>query len=83
MTAIEETERELNAMLDEGVRIRVVAPAEGAYELHVSAADEACAECLVNDATLSAIARDALQRHGATAEDVSVHHEDIGAPPRG
>jgi hypothetical protein len=72
MTARQEAEQELNAMLDEGVTVDLVDVAGGAYELRLVLDESACADCLVPDPTLISIATDALQRRGATVSSMSV-----------
>lgn len=74
MSATHSTEQELNAILDEGISVRLSEVGDGAYELRVEVADVACAECLVPDQTLSGIATDALRRRGAKVSSVSVQH---------
>jgi hypothetical protein len=71
---IDEVERELNAMLDEGVRVRLTDQEPGAYRLLVIVRDQSCADCLVPDATLRAIAADALGRRGLVISSVTVEH---------
>lgn len=71
---IQETEQELNAMLDEGVRVEITGLADGAYLLRVVVDDQACADCVVPDETLTAIASDSLRRRGAHVSSVSVDH---------
>ena len=72
MTAQREAEQELNAMLDEGVTVNLVDVDRGAYELRLVMDESACADCLVPDPTLIAIATDALQRRGETVSSMSV-----------
>jgi len=69
-----ETEQELNAMLDDGVSIRLDDLDEGIYQLRIEVEDQACADCLVPDAVLTQIAADALQRRGVDVASVSVVH---------
>lgn len=69
-----ETEQELNAMLDDGVSIRLVDLDEGVYRLRIEIEDRACADCLVPDGILTQIATDALQRRGAQVSSMSVLH---------
>jgi len=71
---VSEAEAELSAMLDEGVTVRLDDGADGAYTLRLQVDEAACAECLVPDETLAAIAADALQRRGADVASVSVQH---------
>ena len=72
MSAEREAEQELNAMLDEGVTVDIVDLESGTYELRLVMDGSACADCLVPDPTLIAIATDALQRRGATVSSMSV-----------
>jgi hypothetical protein len=72
MSTQAEAEQELNAMLDEGVSVRLVDLDEGIYELRLAMEDAACADCLVPDPTLIAIATDALQRRGTPVSSISV-----------
>jgi hypothetical protein len=72
MTAQREAEQELNEMLDEGVTVNLVGLGSGAYELRLVMDESACADCLVPDPTLVAIATDALQRRGETVSSMSV-----------
>lgn len=74
MGDIAAAQTELNEMLDEGVHLEVVDRGEGSFALRVRVDDQGCAECLVPDATLSAIATDALQRQGLAVAAVSVDH---------
>jgi hypothetical protein len=71
---IDEVEQELDAMLDEGVHVELTDGAGGAYRLRVVLTDAACQDCLVPDATLSAIATDALARRGLPVTSVDVEH---------
>lgn len=71
---IDEVERELNAMLDEGVQVRLTDQEPGAYRLLVIVRDQACVDCLVPDAMLRAIAADALGRRGLACSSVTVEH---------
>jgi hypothetical protein len=72
MSARTEAEQELNGMLDEGVTVQVVGAEDGVYELRLAMDDAACAECLVPDPTLVAIATDALERRGVAVSSMSV-----------
>jgi hypothetical protein len=72
MTAQQQAAQELNAMLDEGVTVDLVDVDGGTYELRLVLDDAACADCLVPDPTLIAIATDALERHGETVRSMSV-----------
>ena len=72
MSAATEAAQELNAMLDEGVSIALVDTADHVYELQLRFEDAACAECLVPDPTLVAIATDALERRGVPVEAMTV-----------
>jgi len=72
MSTQTEAEQELNEMLDEGVSVRLVDVDEGVYELRLAMDDAACADCLVPDVTLVAIATDALQRRGTPVSSMSV-----------
>ena len=72
MSAKTEAEQELNGMLDEGVTVQLVGAEDGVYELRLAMDDAACAECLVPDPTLVAIATDALERRGVTVSSMSV-----------
>ena len=65
MAATDEALVELNAMMDEGIRLELDEQTAGTYRLVVHLEDASCADCLVPDATLQAIAVDALQRRGA------------------
>jgi hypothetical protein len=72
MSARTEAEKELDAMLDEGVTVQLVDVEDGVYELRLAMDDAACAECLVPDPTLISIATDALQRRGVPVSSMSV-----------
>lgn len=72
MTAQREAEQELNQMLDEGVTVNLVDVDSGTYELRLVLDEAACADCLVPDPTLIAIATDALQRRGEAVSSMSV-----------
>jgi len=72
MSAKTEAEQELNGMLDEGVTVQLVGAEDGVYELRLAMDAAACAECLVPDPTLVAIATDALERRGVTVSSMSV-----------
>lgn len=73
MSVIKATEAELNAMLDDGVSVAVLGT-DGVFTVKVVVEPHACADCLVPDETLSAIAADALRRHGAQVTSVVVQH---------
>lgn len=72
MNAQLEAEQELNAMLDEGVTVDLVDVDSGTYELRLVLDAAACADCLVPDPTLVAIATDALERRGESVRSMSV-----------
>lgn len=63
---------ELTAMLDEGVSVEIADVDPGVYELRLSFDDAACADCLVPEPTLIAIATDALERRGASVSSMTV-----------
>lgn len=67
-----EAAEELTAMLDEGVSVQLDDVEAGVYELRLSFDDAACADCLVPEPTLIAIATDALQRRGAQVSGMTV-----------
>ena len=67
-----EAEQELTAMLDEGVSVEIADVQTGVYELRLSFDDAACADCLVPEPTLIAIATDALERRGAPVSAMTV-----------
>ena len=71
-TARTEAAEELTAMLDEGVSVEIADVDAGVYELRLSFADSACADCLVPEPTLVAIATDAHERRGAPVTTVTV-----------
>lgn len=72
MTAQREAEQELNEMLDEGVTVDLVDLDSGVYELRLVMDESACADCLVPDPTLIAIATEALQRRGGAVTSMTV-----------
>jgi len=65
-------EEELTAMLDDGIGVELADIEAGVYELRLSFADSACADCLVPEPTLIAIATDALERRGAPVRAMTV-----------
>ncbi|TFV64751.1 hypothetical protein E4P41_00480 [Geodermatophilus sp. DF01-2] len=67
-----EAAEELTAMLDDGVSVEIADVEAGVYELRLSFADSACADCLVPEPTLIAIATDALERRGAPVTTMTV-----------
>lgn len=67
-----EAEQELTAMLDDGVSVEIASMETGVYELRLAFADSACADCLVPESTLVAIATDALERRGAPVATMTV-----------
>ncbi|TQN38043.1 hypothetical protein FHU33_4723 [Blastococcus colisei] len=71
-TARTEAEQELTAMLDDGVSVELADVEAGVYELRLSFDDAACADCLVPEPTLIAIATDALERRGAPVSAMTV-----------
>jgi Fe-S cluster biogenesis protein NfuA len=79
MSVIQGTEQELNAMLDEGITVAVQGDAGGIFKVKVTVESQACADCLVPDETLAAIAADALRRQGAEVTSVVVEHEESRA----
>ncbi|WNV74175.1 hypothetical protein [Geodermatophilus sp. DSM 44513] len=72
MSAATEAEQELSTMLDEGVTVRLVDTGDGVYQLHLAVDEAVCADCLVPDPTLVAIATDALARRGVPVAAMSV-----------
>lgn len=74
MAATAEALDELNAMLDDGVRVEVTDDVDGDFRLRVVLEDASCADCLVPDETLGAIATDALTRRGVTVRSVVIEH---------
>jgi hypothetical protein len=67
-----EAEAELTGMLDDGVSVELAAVDPGVYELRLAFDDAACADCLVPEPTLIAIATDALERRGASVSAMTV-----------
>ncbi|MPZ89839.1 MAG: hypothetical protein GEU81_17670 [Nitriliruptorales bacterium] len=74
MASTDEALQELNAMMDEGVRLELVTSAEGSYRLRVVLEDMSCADCLVPDATLRQIAADTLRRRNLIVDSVAIEH---------
>lgn len=70
---------ELTEMMDEGINLDVQPTSERRFRLRVTVDDAACAECLVPDDTLGAIASDTLRRHGIDVLEVAVEHAAAGA----
>lgn len=68
-------------MLDEGVHVELFDLGDGTYTLRVSVEDQGCADCLVPDEMLSAIAGEALRRHGSEPASVTVEHTGSVAHP--
>lgn len=74
MSSTDDAIGELNAMLDDGVRLEVVDDAGGDFVLRVVLDDAGCADCLVPDETLRSIAADALRRRGTAVSSVAIEH---------
>lgn len=74
MGATDEAVQELNAMLDEGVHVEFADAEGGEFLLRVVLDDAGCADCLVPDETLQAIAKDALERRGVTVSTLAIEH---------
>jgi hypothetical protein len=83
MSVISDTESELDAMLDDGVSVRITADEAGGHTVRVLVEEHACADCLVPDATLSSIAADSLRRRGAVVTSVVVEHEQVSSSTGG
>lgn len=77
MEATETAAQELNLMLDEGVHASIEEQADDAFVLRIRLDDASCEDCLVPDDTLTAIARDALERGGATVSSLTVEHAGV------
>lgn len=81
VTPIDEALQELNAMMDEGVRLEFATVAEDSYRLRVLLEDRSCADCLVPDGTLEQIAADALRRRNLVVDTVVIEHAVTPPPP--